>query len=175
VLESVLVHGTVFDPLFFSYFEETDLCHRIWIAGKTIQYAPHSVVYHKMGGTSTEMNTAFIQFHSYKNRITSYMRNFEWKNLWFLPFHIMLCIGIASALFIQGKREYGWGIFRAIIWNIRHMPDTLGKRLFIQRSIRRVPDSSYLPRILVFPGLGYFRRLFDGTAGNEEKEWITRG
>ena len=172
VLESVLVHGTVFDPLFFSYFEETDLCHRIWLTGKTIQYAPKSVVYHKMGGTSTEMDNAFVQFHSYKNRITSYMKNFEWKNVWFLPLHIVFCMGIAFVLFIQGKFAYGWVIVRAIIWNIWNISDTLEKRTFIQLFIRRVPDSSYLPHVLVFPGLDYFVHLFRGTVGAEGKEWI---
>ena len=148
------------------------MCHRIWLSGKTIQYAPKSVVYHKMGGTSTGMDNAFIQFHSYKNRINSYIRNFEWKNLWFLSFHITLCFVIAFSLCLGGKCVYGWAILRAIIWNIVHVSETMKKRAFIQKHIRQIPDSAYISSILVFPQLGYFMHLFRGTVGTVEQEWI---
>ena len=172
VLEKILVNGVIFDPSYFSYFEETDLCHRIWLTGKTIQYAPKSIVYHTMGGTSTSMNNAYIQFHSYKNRIHSYLKNFEWKNLWFLPLHIFTCIVIAFVLLLQGKPSYSRAILGAITWNAVHFSDTWKKRLFIQKHIRRIPDSSYMPFVLVSPKLDYYMYLFQGTVGYKEKEWI---
>jgi len=172
VLEDVLVNGVIFDPSYFSYFEETDLCHRIWLTGRTIQYAPKSIVYHQMGGTSTSMNNAYIQFHSYKNRIRSYLKNFQWRNLWFLLPHLFLCIVIAFVLFLQGKPSYSWAILKAIAWNTVHFSETLRKRSYIQKHIRLVPDSSYMSFILVFPKFDYYMHLFQGTVGYKEKEWI---
>jgi GT2 family glycosyltransferase len=41
-----------FDPQFFYYFEDTDLCHRVWDAGYTIRYYPGCSITH-LGGMST--------------------------------------------------------------------------------------------------------------------------
>ena len=76
VLNRVAINGNIFDPDYFAYFEESDLCHRIWLAGYRIVYAYTSVIYHKMGATSSSMNNSFIQYHSFKNRIRSYLKNF---------------------------------------------------------------------------------------------------
>jgi hypothetical protein len=41
-----------FDPQFFYYYEDTDLCHRVWDAGYTIRYFPGCSITH-LGGMST--------------------------------------------------------------------------------------------------------------------------
>jgi GT2 family glycosyltransferase len=41
-----------FDPQFFYYYEDTDLCHRVWDAGYTIRYFPDLAITH-LGGQST--------------------------------------------------------------------------------------------------------------------------
>src|SRR3989344_3605371 len=33
VLKKVEVEGEIFDSRYFAYFEETDMCHRVWLAG----------------------------------------------------------------------------------------------------------------------------------------------
>lgn len=81
VLKKIEVEGKIFDPKYFAYFEETDLCHRVWLAGYKIMYIPSSVIYHKVGGTSTKMVNSFIQFHSFKNRIRSHIKNLGTVNL----------------------------------------------------------------------------------------------
>ena len=52
----------LFDKDYFAYFEETDFCHRVWLAGYKIRYIPESRMYHLMGGTSINMDSSFIQF-----------------------------------------------------------------------------------------------------------------
>jgi N-acetylglucosaminyl-diphospho-decaprenol L-rhamnosyltransferase len=46
-----------FDPAFFMYYEETDLCVRLWRAGWSVQFAPDAEVVH-VGGVSTDQQRA---------------------------------------------------------------------------------------------------------------------
>src|SRR5689334_11617383 len=62
VLDQIAIDNNIFDPDYFAYFEESDMCHRVWLAGYKIVYAYKSVIYHKMGATSAGMNNAFIQY-----------------------------------------------------------------------------------------------------------------
>jgi GT2 family glycosyltransferase len=79
--KEVLKKTGLFDKDYFAYFEETDLCHRIWLTGNSVLYWPRTVVYHKGGGASKQMVKAFILFHAYKNRICTYIKNLSVKNL----------------------------------------------------------------------------------------------
>lgn len=150
-----------FDKDFFAYFEESDFCHRVWLSGGRVMYAPKSVIYHKVGGTSNSMDNAFIQFHSFKNRINSYLKNLGTIELLkILPLHILLC-ELAAILFIpKGRVDLFFAINRAIYWNIKNIKKTLKKRKKIQHSIRTVPDSDFMSDIKRSPGLRYYYYLF---------------
>ncbi|MEO7040255.1 MAG: glycosyltransferase family 2 protein [Gemmatimonadaceae bacterium] len=54
-----------FDPAFFMYFEETDLCYRLHEAGWEIHFTPATTIVHK-GGASTEQMRAdmAVQFYA---------------------------------------------------------------------------------------------------------------
>lgn len=150
-----------FDKDFFAYFEESDLCHRVWLAGGRVIYAPKSIIYHKVGGTSNSMDNAFIQFHSFKNRINSYLKNLGTVELLkILPIHLLLC-ELAAILFIpKGRIDLFFAINRAIYWNIKNFKKTLIKRKKIQLSIRTVPDSDFMSSVKRSPGIRYFYYLF---------------
>src|SRR5205823_823550 len=47
-----------FDPQFFYYYEDTDLCRRIWDAGYTARYTPDFEITHLKGQSTT---TRFAQ------------------------------------------------------------------------------------------------------------------
>jgi hypothetical protein len=137
-----------FDPDFFAYFEETDLCWRLWLAGWEVGFAADARVRHRLGSTASAFPQAFVQFHSFKNRICSLLKNLGAARLaWMLPFHIGLCLGLAAWYSLRGRAEVGAAILRAIGWNVRHLPGTLRKRRAVQ-SLRRVPDRDLMPRIL---------------------------
>lgn len=157
VLENVKIHSELFDSEAFAYFEETDLAHRIWLSGQRIVYAPMSIIYHKMGGTSTSINNSFIQYHSFKNRIASYIKNLELGNLLrILPLHLLCCEVFALLYLSRRKINVFISIQTAIIWNIRHILSTLRKRKYIQSHIRRVPDAQYFPFIFRSVPLQYY-------------------
>ena len=168
VLKQVEMENSILDPTYFAYFEETDLCHRIWLTGKRIVYAPKSVIYHKMGGTSTGMNNAFIQYHSFKNRIRTYLKNLEWTSLLkLLPVHLLMCEFFSLASLLTGKFALSWAIQRALVWNIVNYKDTFRARRHIQFHLRTVPDQGYFPFIKRSPGIAYYVALSKGRVSNE--------
>lgn len=168
VLKTVEMDHAMFDPLYFAYFEETDLCHRIWLSGKRVVYAPKSVVYHKMGGTSTGMDNAFIQYHSFKNRIRTYLKNMGW--IWLmtlLPVHLVMCQLFAAASLTKGKFALWLSVQRSIWWNLVNIRDTLAKRRYIQSSLRMVQDSYIQSRVLRNPSMRYYISLSRGQSSDE--------
>lgn len=160
VLKKIEIQGKIFDSEYFAYFEETDLCHRVWLSGYRIVYAYKSIVYHKMGATSKSMNNAFIQFHSFKNRIRTYLKNFtDIELLTILPLHLILCEFYALYLFIRGQTEVFVSINRAILWNIQNLSNTVYLRKLIWKRANKKLYNYYRSRIIKFPSPLYFVRL----------------
>ncbi len=130
-----------FDHQYFAYFEETDLFWRVWLAGYQIIFAPKSVIYHKVGGTALSFHFSFVDYHSFKNRIRTILKNAQGTTLlWMLPFHLACCAGLVLANMLRRERwPNAWAIVRAFGWNIRHLPETWKARRAIQKS-RRISD-----------------------------------
>lgn len=163
VLDAVSVDGWIFDPSYFAYFEETDLCHRIWLAGYRLIYAPKAVIYHKMGATSSQLNNYFVQYHSFKNRINAYMKNLGAGYLIrILPIHIASCIIVSLAFLLKGKTVVAGAVWKAIFWNMTSLPETLRKRKYVQTVIRKIPDSRFLPRLIRNVGISYYLNFSRG-------------
>lgn len=161
--KEVLEKTGLFDKDYFAYFEETDLCHRIWLSGNSVLYWPRTVVYHKGGGASKQMAKAFILSHSYKNRICTYIKNLSIKNLIrVLPsiFFIYQCIFILNS--ITGNIGIAFAVQKALLWNIVHIRETLKKRRIVQTKIRTVSDDDFLPKITRHVRLSYYYYIYKG-------------
>ena len=131
----------VFDPTYFSYFEETDLFWQVWLRGYRIRFAPHALAYHKVGGTAARMSYAFVDYHSFKNRIRTIIKNAGAGTLcWMLPYHLVCCAGLVAIHALRPQRwGNGWAIVKAIGWNLTHLADTWRARSRVQRA-RRISD-----------------------------------
>ncbi len=147
----------LFDDDFYAYFEETDFCHRVWLAGYKVVYLPKSVVYHKGSETSRKLDKSIYLYHPYKNRICAHLKNFSLINLIkILPmllilyqlafFYFLFKLKFIEALFIQ----------KAIWWNIVNLPSTLRKRKYIQKEIRKLDDNRFIKAISYTPRFSYF-------------------
>lgn len=64
-----------FDPVFFMYFEEADLCRRIGEAGYKVKYMPDAKVIHVGGASSSQ--TRSRMFVVYRQSMFSYFRKYE--------------------------------------------------------------------------------------------------
>ncbi len=159
----VLDEVGLFDKDYFAYFEETDLCTRILLAGYSIMYIPNSKIYHKGGGTTNKVGASFIQFHSFKNRIMSYLTNFEKRTLiTLLPLHIFICLLSAMGFLFIGRPKYSFAILNALFWIVLHIKQIMKKRDYVQRHIRKVSDKDYLLPVTRSVPLRYYTYLFEG-------------
>ncbi len=138
----------LFDKDFFSYFEESDFCWRVWLTGNKVLFYPGSIIYHKLGFTIRRLGAKELNYHYYKNRICSLIKNLETKNLLVILFlHIFISIGIALAFLLKFLPQNSLLIIRAIFWNIFNLPRTLKKRAFIQRK-RTVSDKELFRNLM---------------------------
>lgn len=163
VLEKVKVGGEIFDRRYFAYFEETDLCHRVWLLGFRTVFIPNSVIYHKLGATSARLANEFVQYNSYKNRINSYIKNLGGQYLLkVLTIHLFFC-GVVSFLYLlRGKLGVAFAIIRAVVWNVANIKKTLQYRHITQKHIRKFPDQTFLPSISKNASLRYYSFVFFG-------------
>ncbi len=153
----------LFDGDFFAYFEDTDFCIRILLAGYTIVYDPTETVYHKGGATSKSIMHTNILFHSYKNRIYSYLKNFSIKYiLRVMP--LMLCMYQVACFgyIITGRFTYALAVERGILWNVINIQSILKKRKFVQEHIRKISDDEFIPRLTRSVRLKYYWYQFFG-------------
>jgi GT2 family glycosyltransferase len=162
----------VFDPDFFAYFEDSDLCWRLWVAGWEVGFAADARIRHRLGATATTIAPGVVQFHSFKNRICSVLKNCGGRRLvWMLPLHLGLCLGVAVWFRVQGRPELSRAVLRAIVWNARNARRTLRKRMLVQRN-RGATDAEIWPRISRRTS---FRSLFGyarTTAGTESESGV---
>ena len=115
-----------FDPRFFMYFEEADLCRRIHDAGYGLAYSPVPVVYH-VGGASSRKNKARMML-VIRQSMFKYFRKHEpaWKiRIFTLVFKPLFLVHMITTWLKQ--------LLRA--WLGRLQPDSRGRREKYQRRL----------------------------------------
>jgi len=150
----------LFDNDFWCYYEETDLCNRLWSAGYECWYYPKAVCYHANGGTSLTFGNDFIQFHNFKNKLLSFLKNFEIITLIkIIPVYLLINILLSIFWLFQGKFKHFMAIYRAIFWNIKNIKTTLEKRKII-KNLRTKKDKEIFLKTKKNPRLSYYLYLF---------------
>lgn len=85
VRRKVLEKTGLFDPIFFNYGEDMDLCFRIYGQGYSIVNVPHSIGYHYGGGV-LKKNLAQKMFFHHRNNLIFIFKNFEIKTILLIIF-----------------------------------------------------------------------------------------
>jgi len=133
-----------FDDDFWSYYEETDLCHRAWLSGYECWYYPVSTCYHVNGGTSLNFANSFIQFHNFKNKLLSFLKNFEMSRLiTVVPLYLSLIFGLVIFFGLRGQFSKSISLLNSVLWNIKNIGNTTKKRKIVQNN-RMIKDKQYL-------------------------------
>ena len=149
----------LFDSAMFAYFEETDFCHRAWLAGWECWYTPKIIVNHFVGSTFGHRNAFNFTFYSFRNRLKSYLKNFAVSTLIILlPLHLLALIIMAVINLARGHFQNTKAIFKAIGFNLLNFPATLKERKQIQ-SFRRVSDGKLRQIWFRNPRLDYYYYL----------------
>lgn len=157
--KKVLDKTGVFDGDYFAYFEETDLCIRTLLSGFKLGYTPKSKIYHIGGATSKNLVSSFVQYNSYKNRIYTYLKDFEIHTLLrIMPLHLLMCEIISGVYILKGQFGLSFCIQRAIFWNLRNYKKLLKDRKKIKK-MRKVSDSEFIPSLTRNAGPSYYYHL----------------
>jgi len=129
-----------FDPNYFVYFDDADLCWRIRLRGYSILFVGSSIVYHEGGGTMRGRLSLLGTFHMCKNHIMTLLKNYQSINLlkYLMPY---LTFVLLHAIYKALKKDYGitGAYLKAILWNLRNIKYIYLQRLKVQRS-RRISD-----------------------------------
>jgi len=158
----------LFDEDFWCYYEESDFCHRLWLAGYECWYYPKATVYHAVGGTSSLFQNWELQYHSFKNRLHSYSKNFQMRTLvTVLPIFLSQMVLLSLFWLAQGKFKHFQSIYNSIWWNFKNLPLLFKKRNATQL-LRQKTDKELFTLLRKNPKFSYFFNLL--TARTHEYE-----
>lgn len=161
----MLVRRSVIDAIgfldkdYWCYYEETDFCHRAWLSGFKSWYLHKPVCYHDVGATSLKFPSEKVLYHSYKNRLNSYIKNFQILNLLrYISMHILVILFFSLISLLRLKPINILALGKSIWWNLTVLKNTLYKRKLIQNG-RKVLDKDYLKDITHNPKPSYYYYL----------------
>lgn len=118
-----------FDPRFFMYHEDVDLCWRLWLLGFRVVTAPWAVAYHHFGAATREARgNLWRELMGERNNMRSLLKNYQWKNT------VRACWGLLT---LRQSRRRKLGQLRNLVWNLSVFADTLRCRHWIQKRRRR--------------------------------------
>lgn len=111
-----------FAPDFFYGFEDSDFGWRLSVAFGPQRVIPAARSFHNVGDTIGRAAGPLV-YHGCKNRLASLIANARGRHLvWALP--VALAYGVADAA-LHAPRGPRW---RALAWNLGHLPATLARR-----------------------------------------------
>ena len=124
-----------FDPNFYMYYEETDLCWRARLAGFSSQYSPDSILYHDYSLHSSTL----AHTYSERNRLVLILKN--WKSI--TLFLLLPSLLLAEIIDWGYMLLVGWKGIRAklstLCWLVKNFSTVLRARTYVQ-STRKEPD-----------------------------------
>jgi len=150
-----------FDPMYFMYLEDVDLCWRYWLLGYRVLYVPTSIVYHRFGGTAgSDRHAPLRVFYGTRNSIFNIFKNYELKNIPFpFAFNIISHAGKFFALLISLQFRSAWTIPKVYCSFMRYLPQVMKKRKDIQ-SKRKVSDRYLFEHFLIVSLSATFKEYF---------------
>ena len=142
--EIARVHGHVFDPSYFCYAEDTDLCVRARLLGFSAGYSDEIAAWHEGQGSTSGEYSDFILYHGIRNSIWMVAKSIPCSvALARLPWIAALHVGIILRHLLQGRVRT---LLRLYADALRGLPRVLRERKRVQGS-RRVSLAEFLSHI----------------------------
>ncbi len=147
IRRAVLEEIGYFDPDYFIYSEETDLCWRVWMHNYRIVYVPSSVVYHRRGGSLNGGSRYLIFYEGAKNCTKTLIKNLSLQKLLFiLPLHILSWMTLSIVFILKGRTNDARGILKGLLWDVVNMRKMCRNRIRVQE--RRVVRDSQISGVM---------------------------
>ena len=134
---SMLKEIGLFDEDFFAYYEDVDISFRAQLAGWKVAYEPSSIVYHKIGATSSKI-PGFTTYQTIKNLPWLFWKNVPSKYL----FKIGLRFFVAYFSFIFSAISRGQivPVLKGFFVSLVLMPKKLFERHKVQSRMKVSPE-----------------------------------
>jgi GT2 family glycosyltransferase len=81
VKRKVLEKTGLFDPDIFLYFDDVDLCWRIWLNGYKVPFVPKSIVYHASRSTASKLQERTRLYFYVRNHVLVLLKNYDRNNM----------------------------------------------------------------------------------------------
>lgn len=135
--KKVLEKVGFFDPMYFTYAEDVDLCWRIYGHGYKILSVPSSVVYHYGGGIIGK-NLPRKMFYIHRNHLILLIKNWPTEKLILLLLPRIMFDMLSIVYYaVNGLPSFSLAILKAYVSLCRMLPLILASRRKINESIRR--------------------------------------
>lgn len=123
-----------FDDRYFTLNDDIDLSWRVRLLGYKVFYVKKSVVYHKVSATiGTIYTKATRRYWSEKNIIRTILKNGQVNHLLKnFSLYLLLLSGEMLYFILRGRFSLFLADFKAIVWNLFYLPETLSLRKKIQ-------------------------------------------
>src|SRR5437867_1553646 len=133
--------GYYFNPEFHCYYEETDLCHRAWLAGYETHFVASPPIQHLSGVTIARSEKAGFNLEYYlRNVMFSLLTNLELQSmLRIMPLYFAMFIGSMAAAGLTARWASATSHWRALWHNLCSMKRIRQQRRRM-RAIRRQSD-----------------------------------
>lgn len=158
--------GYYFNPEFFCYYEESDLCHRAWLAGYETHFVASPPIEHLSGVTIARSERVGFSIHYYlRNMMFSLLTTLQPSSLLRImpPFVALLLASMVAALF-SGRRAIAKAHWDALAYNLKN-PGKIRAQRRRNRAIRKLSDAEIFKKVLRTPRLDYFIKTFQGKLG----------
>jgi N-acetylglucosaminyl-diphospho-decaprenol L-rhamnosyltransferase len=132
--EVTRLHGYVFDPSYFCYAEDTDLCIRARLLGCSVGYTDAVVAHHEGQASNAGQYNDFILYHGIRNSIWMAAKSIpSWILLTHLHWFIVLHGGIVMRHTVSGRWRTLFRLYRDAFVGL---PAAVAKRRAVQSSRR---------------------------------------
>jgi GT2 family glycosyltransferase len=160
------VGGFLFDDTFKSYYEESDFCHRVWLAGYEVHFVPSPPIEHLQGATGGRLlKEATVQHQYVRNMMFSLLGNLSAPSIArIMPgFCFVLALRMVSLLFRFKLRAFV-AHWTAFTYNVRN-PGKIKARRQLVKQIRKTTDGEIFAKVLKNPNWRYFYKTLQEKIG----------
>lgn len=155
--------GYLFNEDFFCYYEETDFCHRAWLAGYEVHFVHRSVIQHLQGATSERtQSTGFALRQFLTNQTFALLSNLSVGSLFrIMPGYFLVFFASMAAALLTGNRVIFGAHWHALTRALGNLKRIRAQRQRL-RQIRKVSDRALFVRVMRNPHWYYFLKTFQG-------------
>jgi len=125
-----LAKAGIFDPNYFIFWEDIDLCYRIRKHGYKVVYVPYSVIYHKGQATLNRLENeraGYLDYMANRSRIRGAIIHFTLPRLLSTFLIDLVWLIVTNS---EGKKS----LLKAYWWNLKNISDPLKRRLMYGKS-----------------------------------------